>query len=297
MTNNAFIDILFNWDKMSKQKRIQRLQDLENMIARFQGRKARIITTKLDKKFIEENIGVEREPEAYYSRQDRTKIYITTLNIEAIDAIKNIIHEGFHAYIDDFLSGRVKVLKLYSELPKEMFFIQEENLPAIHTHFFERKMMPLYDSFFIEERLNYQEDSLYIAKMIIDAIDTPIDSIRLTETFIIALALYCSNERRGVDLEREYGITYDDMVVESLNREGIEKEKIVTNGKISDKLDLQLLDFFKKACSKYQQFGMVTRSAIMMQAAKSEEESKRAQEISMMFNEYMYKILKQKNKI
>ena len=46
MKNTAFTDILFNWDKMSTNKKIQRMQDFENMIARFQGRKPRKISIK-----------------------------------------------------------------------------------------------------------------------------------------------------------------------------------------------------------------------------------------------------------
>lgn len=62
MKNNAFTDILFNWERMPKSKKMQRLQDLENMIARFQGRKARIISSKSDAEFISKHIGEYRAP-------------------------------------------------------------------------------------------------------------------------------------------------------------------------------------------------------------------------------------------
>lgn len=78
--------------------------------------------------------------------------------MSAIDAIKNIIHEGFHAYVDDFVSGRVSTLKVYSELDAERFFIEEENLPAIHEAFEKTERMLLYDSMYVEEKTNYYEN-------------------------------------------------------------------------------------------------------------------------------------------
>ena len=160
MKINAFTDILLNWEKMSKSKKIQRLQDFENMMARYQGRKPRTVTTKIDPEFVSRIIGDYRDAVAFYDRSDGTKINILTLDVDALEAIRNTIHEGFHAYIADFLSGKSKILKTYSKVDAEKFYQEEENLPSIHAEFCKTGRMPLYDSFYIEERINHKENSL-----------------------------------------------------------------------------------------------------------------------------------------
>lgn len=296
MRNNAFIDILFNWEKMSKAKRVQRLQDLENMIARFQGRKPRTITTKYDPKFVKEHVSKDRNPEAFYSRNDRNRLYLLTLNMPAIDAIKNILHEGFHAYVDDFVSGRVSVLKLYSKLDSERFFIEEENLPAIYDEFEKNGRMLLFDSFYIEERSNYIENSIYMTKMIIDAIDNPVDAMSLQKHFIFALAFGVDNERRGHKLERKFGTTYESMVVNALNREDCEKEKIVKTGKIVNGIDSGYLEFFNKASLLYKEFVSVSDSPLMNLEAKRKAEQEVVDKISVLYSDYVLKVLKEKKK-
>jgi predicted Fe-S protein YdhL (DUF1289 family) len=50
MVKNAFTDILFNWQRMSREQKRVALQELENTNAKFQGRKPRriIVRKKLD---------------------------------------------------------------------------------------------------------------------------------------------------------------------------------------------------------------------------------------------------------
>ncbi|MBR7172169.1 MAG: hypothetical protein IKD36_00005, partial [Clostridia bacterium] len=276
MKNNAFIDILLNWEKMSQSKKMQRLQDLENMIARFQGRKPRTIAIKYSSKFVADNIGSFRDPEAFYLRSDSGKLYFFKFNLSAIDAIKNIIHEGFHAYVDDFVSGRVSTLKLYSKIDKERFFIEEENLPAIHEAFEEGEKMLIYDSMYIEEKTNYYENSLYITKMIIDAIENPFDAVRLEKDFIQGLSYGMDNERRGHKFERKYGVTYEDVVVQALNRDDIEKEQVVKTGKILDQIEPEYLEFFNRISKVYKEFVSVSDNPLMNPGAKKQAETELA---------------------
>ncbi len=296
MKNNAFTDILFNWERMSQSKKLQRLQDLENMIARFQGRKPRTITINTNIDFIKNNIGDYRSPEAYYSRSDKGRLYFVNLNLSAIDAIKNIIHEGFHAYVDDFVSGRVSVLKLLSEISEERFFIEEENLPAIHKAFEKSEKMPLYDSMYIEEKTNYYENSLYITKLIMDAIDSPFDAMRLQKSFVYGLAFGVDNERRGIKFERKYGITYDEIVANALNQENVEKEEIVKTGKITDKIEPELLDFYNRASKLYKEFVSISDSPLMSPAAKEAAEGSVIERLTMLYRDYVMKMLKERKK-
>lgn len=296
MKMNAFIDILINWDKMSRKRKLQRLQDLENMLARFQERKPRTVTDKIDDE-IRRLIGEGREFDGYYSRSNKKNICVAKLDGNALDAIKNIIHEGFHAYIDDFVSGKVKTLKLYSKMSKELFEIQEENLEAISSHFRETERMPLFDSFYIEERVNYKENSMYMTKMIIDAIENPIDAMKLTEAFIFSLMYYCDNERRGKKLEREYGSTYDEMVTEALNVDGYEKDKVAKDGVVRDNIDPEFAEFFEKACKYYQQYADASYNPIMRPDAKREEEAKALDKLNSLYRDYVLTLLRKKHLI
>lgn len=296
MKTNAFIDILLNWDKMSKSKKVQRLQDLENMMARFQGRKPRTITTKIQDDFVAKQIGDERDAIAFYNRGDKGKLYFIGLDMNADEAVKNLIHEGFHAYIDDFLSGRVTTLKLYSKLDIERFYIEEENLPAIHDAFKKSGMMPLYDSFYIEERLNHCENSLNMVKMIIDAIDSPMDAIKLQKFLIFALSFANENEKRGTKLERKYGVTYDSIVTNALN-EDCEKEPVVKMGKIVDEMDPELLKFFTDASKLYCEYMSYVENPLMSNLAKADGMQKAGDKLLLLYRDYVMKILREKKKI
>ena len=81
MVKNAFTDLVFNYEKMSRDKKMQRLQDLENMMARFQGRKPRIVSIKMTdkvKEMLQIIEGQNRKPYAFYSRDDKNYLHILT---------------------------------------------------------------------------------------------------------------------------------------------------------------------------------------------------------------------------
>lgn len=305
MKNNAFTDILLNWDTMSNNKKIQRLQDLENMIARFQGRPPKTVTTKVEPELLEA-IGQGREPEACYNRRGG-KIYFFDLKMSAIDAIKNIIHEGFHAYVDDFIQGKAPVLKTYSKVDQERFFIEEEHLDAIRTRFSEGDsahqkeqggFFPLFDSLYIEELLNYQEDSMYIVKNILDSIESVPDAIRLQQDYIFAYGFDVDNELRAQKYERLYGKSYEMLVVEALNsEEDFEKVDMSKCGKISDDIDPEFLSFYQKGRALYKQFVLAQKSPILFGQAKEEQMSQAINKMMMHYRDYVMAMLKKKKKI
>lgn len=304
MRNNAFTDILLNWEKMSNNKKIQRLQDLENMIARFQGRPPKTVTTKVEQELLEA-IGQGREPEACYNRRGG-KIYFFDLKMSAIDAIKNIIHEGFHAYVDDFIQGKAPVLKTYSKVEQERFFIEEENLDAIRTTFSDGDskhpkeqggFFPLFDSMYIEELLNYQEDSMYIVKNILDSIDSIPDAIKLQQAYIFAFGFDVDNELRARKYERQYGTTYESLVVDALNHaEDFEKVDMSKCGKISDKMDPEFLEFYQKGREMYKRFVVAQKNPLLFGQAKEEQMSKAIDAMMIHYRDYVVAMLKNKKK-
>ena len=306
MVKNAFTDILFNWKTFSKTQKIKRLQDLENMVSRFQGRKPRTVTTEVDEEILE-IIGKGREPEACYNRNGG-KIYIFDLDIESIDAIKNIIHEGFHAYVDDFVNGKVGVLKTYSKVDKERFKIEEENLDVIRDRFLEGDekhpsekggFMPLFDSLYIEEQLNYQENSMYMAKYILNSIESVQDAIKMQQAMIFSLAYDVDNVLRAKKYEKEYGKKYEEIVVESLNsiEKDSENERVLTFGNFNDAIDEEFLTFYNKMVGFYRDFAVLSRHTLINEAQKQLMIEKSITDIMITYREFVRKMLKEKKKI
>ena len=306
MRNNAFTDILLNWETMSNNKKIQRLQDLENMIARFQGRRPKTVTNKIEPDIFK-LIGKAREAEGCYSRRGGKIYFFNLKGMSGIDAIKNVIHEGFHAYVDDFIQGKVPVLKTYSKVDKERFFIEEENLETIKTRFAEGDskhskedsgFFPLFDSMYIEELLNYQEDSMYIVKNILDSIDSIPDAIKFQKAFLFAFAFDVDNELRAKGYEREYGATYVSLVVEALNTdEDYEKIDMSKCGKISDCIDSEFWGFYQKGREIYRQYVMAQKNPLMMGAAKEQQMEQTVDKMMLLYSDYVKSMLKKKNKL
>lgn len=302
--NTAFTDILLNWERLSNLQKIQRLQDLENMISRFQGRKPRTVTTKVDKELLDV-IGNGRKPEACYNRNGG-KIYFFDLNMSGIDAIKNVIHEGFHAYVDDFISGAVPTLKTYSVVDRQKFLKEEQHLDAIRTRFAlgdeenppERGgYMPLFDSFYVEENLNYQEDSIYIAKNIIDLIESVPDAIKLQQAFIFSLAFDVDNNLRGKDYERAYKVKYDNIVQEAIEGGyGDEEHDVSKCGKIIDNIEPEFLNFYKKMSACYREFVLAEKSPIMTKPMKEQKISQILNTMLFGYRDYVMAMLKAKKK-
>jgi len=242
MKTNSFTELLLNFDKMSNSLKLQRMQDLENMTARFQGRKPRIVTNKVPKnclKFLKQG---SREPVAFYNRGDPTKIYIIQLD-SGIDAAKDIIHEGFHAYVDDFLRGKV-VLRTFSDVDSERFLFEQKNMPKILNYLMSHNMMQLYDSYFVEERLNYKENTLYLLKYIFDCIENIEDKEKMSTFVVEAFLYYCENEYRGNERELRLKTKYDDVIQEAIKSSSEKEIDISKTKKITDKIDLDLLNFF-----------------------------------------------------
>lgn len=296
MIKNAFTDIVFGWKIMTPAQKIERLQALENMIARFQNRKPRRIITQQNTKFVRKHIGEYRDPSAYYIREEKENLYMQNLDVVFIEAIKNIIHEGFHAYIHDFIDGSVNNLKLYSQMNLEKFYIEEEHLPAIRSEFESKKIMPLFDSFYIEERVNYQEDTFYILKMILDAIETPVDAMRLSNTVILALEIAYENEKRGKTYESRYGVTYDDVVIDALNKDNAEIYEINKNGKITQLNEPELMKFYELAMRYYSDYSNANNNLLLSPEMVKTIKHKAVQNIIFTFNDYVTKMLIDKKK-
>lgn len=292
MVKNAFVEILTDWKNMSDVQKIKKLQELENNLAKFQGRCARTIVLS-DVNFSDTNQNYYAS--AYYDRETGENIYVLNLEEVAINNALNIIHEGIHAYIDDYLSGKVKNLKLLSKVNLEKFFMEEENLPQIYNEFYDGQMMPLFDRFFIEERLNFTESSLYFLKYLLDSIENKKDIEELNNFMLFAVDYSGMNEIDGKTYESRYGLTYDDVVINALNKENINQIKIDKTGKCSQAYDAGLLKLYETLIKYHKN---VVNSLDSLFISDDEKEKIANENISKMTENYQnYALNKLKEKV
>jgi hypothetical protein len=90
-----------NWEKLSRRRRVEALQGLENSMAAEQGRSPRAVKST---KFKESGIRGQYRP------QDTGSLHISKSLIKSNDgnyqAMQTAIHEGRHAYQDDCVTGK-----------------------------------------------------------------------------------------------------------------------------------------------------------------------------------------------
>lgn len=293
MKKNLLTDILFNWNNFKFSQKVQKLQLFENQISKFQGRKPRKIQTE-DKLGLFNDINKNRNASNFYCRNDIKNIYMLNLErLTAMEALEFLFHEGFHAYVDDFINGRVKTLRLYSELDKERFNIEEENILSISAKFKEKNMISLFDRFFIEEKTNYLEDSIYISKLLLDSIENFDDANTLFSYFILAMGIYIDNIEMGKSLETKYNTTYEDVVIEALNNPSEEKIALNKKGRIVNNIDPDFYKFFKDITDHQMEYVSVLNN-MFIKTDKKEEKSKSM--IDELQKKYIFYILNNKAK-
>lgn len=292
MKMNAVVDLLLNFDKMSMSRKIQRSQDVENMVSSFQGRSPRTVTTKLNKNTIKIIRETGRVPDAFYDRGDNKKLYIVNMSSN-IDLVKSIIHEGWHAYIDDFLKGKT-MLKTFSKFDRREFLFAEENLPSIYHEIEQNNLYHLYDSFFPEERVNYLEDSLYMIKYITEAIETASDTFALEPYLLLSLLYYIENEARGKKFEKEYSVKYEDVLKKVASLKSPQKIDVSKAGRSKDLIDEELLNFFYKMLVPYTTFYNAEHNQLLSQETKNQIFEEKIQELRKICFEYISQKIKRK---
>ncbi len=296
MVKNVFTDILLNWGSFSDKTKQQRIQEFENMVARFYNRRPRKIKYGISPEKMSE-LKEYRTPKGYYERSEPSNIYIKNLSLDLLEIISLIVHEGYHALIHDYLLGKAS-LKAFSKIDKDKFLMEEEYLDVIGEYFDDREQLPLFDTFYAEERLNYLENSIYISKLIIDAIESPFDANVLFPKFIETLNIAVFNEYRGEKLEEEYGIKYDEAVVLALNEATEENKNDYSHcGKIKSEIDPEYLKFYNAVYADYYDFYKILHNDSISKDAKDRGMKIKLDLISQKYFSFVMELLKQKRKI
>lgn len=81
-----------------------------------------------------------------------------------------------------------------------------------------------------------------------------------------------------------------------MNRDDIEKEPIVKTGKILDQIEPEFLEFFKRASRVYKEFVSVSDNPLMSPAAKHQAEAEIVERLTIIYKEYVMKVLKERKK-
>ena len=296
MVKNALSDILFNWNKMSKSYKLTRLQDLENMVARDQGRKPRKVVLNPDMNIVKRYIGTSKCPAAFYSRYDKEHLYIIDDDCEPVEIVKNIIHEGDHAYFHDFVSGEVNAIKMFEKIDLEMFYIEEENLPAINREFEIRGLMDLFDSAYVEERVIHQDCAMRLLRMMFDLVESEIDAGLLYHNVLHALGYAYSNQAKIKDEERVNNVTYENVVIDALNKECDEKCKICKTGHVQQIKDEAFMRFYRKAMQSLKNLDNIRTSMLMDDLTKKRMEKQEGNNAMQAYMNYVIRLLREKKK-
>ena len=291
MKINPFIDILLNWSTMPNSKKKGRLQDYENMLARRQNRKPRKFEIATPKIIEHTETDMEaREAGAFYSRNNPSKMYLLRLDPDGMTNARFVTHEGFHAYMHDYISGKCD-LKLFSVVDKELLYSEERDLADIKKGFTDAKMLPLFDIAYIEERLNHQETSLIMIELLLEAIETPKDSEILLEYFIYAIEDACINEQRIKEYERLYGVKYEDVKAHAIANYTEQKVKISRAKKVVDNINPELLTLFEEAKKIYHQITENNDNLLLI--ANTDSQTKIKENLRDRFGELYYGYVRQ----
>ena len=128
MKKNAFINILFNWNKFAQNQKLQALQALENEQSKIQRRPARKIKMCRDEEVIKMLAEQNVTASAYVDDSKKDSIFILNLNCSAVKMIETIFFRFSCNYLKDlllllFLLQRLKV-HLHIPLQECQLFLQ-----------------------------------------------------------------------------------------------------------------------------------------------------------------------------
>lgn len=252
MKNNALVDILINWENMPKSKKKSRIQDLESLVANRQGRKPRIIEYSLEKikgKGIDSSLlNAKDNGAACYIREFPTKIFVLNFNEDGPTMAKYVVHEGFHAYMHDYINGKVN-LSTITPIDKERLFLEEQHAEDIIKEVANNGLFLVFNTNFIEEKINFQETTLIMLEILFDSIENAYDA-----NILLPYVLNIINQVHEMDILREmydkqYGVKYDDVVSSAIINNNEPQTNMQKVKKVIDNRNPGLLEFFNK-CKK-----------------------------------------------
>ncbi len=239
---------------MSNEEKVYALQQLENMMADKQNRKSRTLTTEVPNELRDyvdnfektlkqsDNEGV---PSAMYTSENTENIYLFRLEVNGLDAANIIVHEGFHALIDDFINGKAS-LKTFSK-PNLEDFIREICLFPESQDFADNHKLMIFAIDNVEDRLVYPESIKLMVKCILELAETPSEAHKITESIYNSIILLRRVNLYKKQLEKTYGTVGDILKeVEEKRNKSLENEYLAAAGKLENYDDEDFENYFSR---------------------------------------------------
>lgn len=144
MKDTIFTEILYSWGKLNVGERIRILQNYENFNSSIEGRNPReVVYRKTDEK---SNL---YDAQAAYLYSEPDKIVLYSMSDDPVEMMSHIKHEGFHASVDDFVTGKTD-LKLLAKIDKKRFLEEKELQHIIHNRYSVQDQLMIFSLCFYE---------------------------------------------------------------------------------------------------------------------------------------------------
>ena len=249
MKKNAFINILFNWNKFAQNQKLQALQALENEQSKIQRRPARKIKMCRDEEVIKMLAEQNVTASAYVDDSKKDSIFILNLNCSAVKMIETIFHEGNHSMITDYYNDKCN-LNMFSSVDKQKLDKNYEYGLIAYNYLVQNHMFGFKSVSSYEECLVRDESIYSMLDYLMKSADNVQELLQLVAMVLVEF-VFTVILREGMqkEFEKQYGQTYEQIfsqIVVQTNREEIEKFKqvIKTKKKIVDKKDTGLSKLF-----------------------------------------------------
>lgn len=255
MKKNAFTNILFNWDHLAQNQKLQALQALENEQSKIQRRPARKIKMCKDEEVIKMLAEQNVTASAYVDDSKKDSIFILNLNCSAVKMIETIFHEGNHSMITDYYNDKCN-LNMFSSVDKQKLDKSYEYGLIVYSHLVQNQMFGFESVSSYEECLVRDESIYSMLDYVMRSADNIQELLQLSAMVLVEFVFtVILREALQKECENKYGETYEQIlsqIVEQTDREDEAakyKQVVKTNKKIIDQKDKNLSKLYNVVVS------------------------------------------------
>ena len=239
MIKNTFTQLVNHWSEFDKQKKLDLLSRLEFENANFQNRMPRILV---------ETENIEDFALACYSPLNPERISIKPLtNQSVITLIEAVLHEGFHAMVDDYFNNKAD-LKCFSKIDKSKLHHEKAYSHLIHYRAQLQDAKWQFALSFYEEVLAREESMLQLVNLFLNSFETEYDYYMHHKEVLFPFVCIVARDR-AIEAEDARGKNYDIIkhhaMIFDAYRFPTFVVKVDTKKKIKDEINPRLNQFFK----------------------------------------------------
>ncbi len=198
MKEEIIAEILKYWNTFDTKEKIAHLQMYEKINAKLHNRLEREVV------FVEPKKKGDLLTFGQYKKDEPALLRIAKVKIDKYDAIRMLdttYHEGYHAFVHDFLDN-INDLKTFSNLTKNEFFTEfKQNILMLLTmsckyRDSKDKISQYFKDYYYEEQLVYKESLIFMLYNILKLSSNKSDIEILYKNFKILISQYFEHEKR-----------------------------------------------------------------------------------------------------